>query len=566
MTSSFEGELLWHRWVAHARREPDRDAVVHLSLESEPVRLGRGTLLRRAAAVARRLREAGVRRGDVCALMLRHTAELYPLYLGIAALGAVPSILAYPNARLHPDKFLHGLAGMARRSGLEFLLTEEALATTVRPLLGTEGCTIRDVLFPLGWPQEEEDFLDVSPEAHPDEPCLLQHSSGTTGLQKAVKLSHCAVLRQIEDYAVAIELRADDRIVSWLPLYHDMGLIAAFHLPLATGTPTVQLSPFEWVQAPHLLLEALHTERGTVSWLPNFAYHLLASRVRREDLGNLRLDHVRLLVNCSEPVRAASHAAVIEALGGFGLSEAVLSASYAMAETTFAVTQTRPGMRARELGVSRARLKENLVVPAGAPDDLRVCVSSGHPIPGARIEVRDANGGVLPDGAVGQLWAQSASMFDGYANAPEDTALALVEGWYRTGDVGFVVDGEVYVSGREKDLIIHAGKNLYPEDIEDAVGAVDGVLPGRVVAFGLEDEVTGTEVVCVIAETELGDREELSRLRIAVLRAGMAIDVTIARVYFAPPRWLVKSSSGKLSRKMNRQRLQDGALDEGKTR
>lgn len=564
MSRPHEGELLWDRWVRHALREPERDAIVHLSLDAPPVRMSRASLLRRAAGYAARLATAGVARGHVCALMFRHTAELYPLYLGVSALGAVPSILAYPNARLHPDKFRTGLTGMARRSGLDWLLTEEALDASVRPLLGEPSCTIRDVVFPLSLPAEELDFEPLRPLASPEEPCLLQHSSGTTGLQKAVKLSHRAVLRHVEDYAAAIDLRSDDRIVSWLPLYHDMGLIAAFHLPLATGTATVQLSPFEWVQAPHLLLQALHDERGTLAWLPNFAYNLLASRGLSEELGAVRLDHVRLLVNCSEPVRAASHASAFETLRDLGLSESAFSACYAMAETTFAVTQTRPGARARELSVSRERLKDNVVVPASAEDDVRVCVSSGHPIPGARVEVRGLDGAALPEGSVGHLFVQSSSMFDGYANAVEDTAAALVDGWYRTGDVGFVLDGEVFVSGREKDLIIHAGKNLYPEDIEDVVGKVDGVVPGRVVAFGADDDASGTEVVCVIAETERAEGVERKRLRLDVLRAGMAIDVTIGRVYFAPPRWLVKSSSGKLSRKTNKERLLDGALDEGK--
>jgi acyl-CoA synthetase (AMP-forming)/AMP-acid ligase II/alpha-ketoglutarate-dependent taurine dioxygenase len=511
--------------------------------------------MERAFEFARSLAGSGVERGQVCAIIVRHHPDFHPLYLAVELVGALPAVLAYPNDYLHPDKLRQGLAGMARHSGLDWLLTESALDPLVRPLALGDHATLRGVLHPL-------DGLAASPSVRfepvmprPDDPCLVQHSSGTTGLQKAVRLSHAAVLRHLMQYGRAIALVPEDRVVSWLPLYHDMGLIAAFHLPLAFGVPTVQLNPFEWIQAPALFLDTLSREGGTIGWLPNFAYNLMATRVRDEELDGIRLDQVRLLVNCSEPVRADSQEIFAARFAPYGLRPEALGACYAMAETTFAITQTPPGERAGVLHAARDELRAGSFRPAAPGEEARAVVSSGSLIGGCALRVIDETGADLPDGKVGELVVRSESMFDGYHNAPERTREVLRDGWYRSGDCGFRWHGQVYVTGRKNDLIIVVGKNLYPEDIEDAVGGIEGVIPGRVVAFGVDEAAMGTQQVWVAAETELEGETAHNSLREAIHRAGMAIDVTISTVRLLPPRWLIKSSAGKLSRSTNRERL-----------
>ncbi|HEX9308947.1 MAG TPA: AMP-binding protein [Anaeromyxobacter sp.] len=551
----------WDHWRRHADLCPEREAIVHLSADAPARRWRWRELVQAASGAARWLSRAGVRRGDVCALVVRHHPDFYPLYLGVAALGALPSVLAYPNARLHPDKFRHGLEGMSRRSGLDHLLAEEDLAEVVEPLVHGSGTTIRQVLYPLAALSSEESrsapLVDREPASSGD-PCLLQHSSGTTGLQKPVVLSHQAVLEHVRRYGAALELTDADRIASWLPLYHDMGLIAAFYLPLVCGVPVVQLSPMEWVASPVLLLRAISEERATLCWLPNFAYNFMADRIREDDLDGVRLDGVRMLVNCSEPVRADSHDRFHRRFAAHGLRRGALGACYAMAETTFAVTQTSPGREARTITVDRVELKRGHVVPARDAGSGRRCVSSGAPVSGCAVRIVGEDGRDLPDDRVGEIAISSVSLFDGYRNYPEKTAEVLRDGWYHSGDLGFVHDGECFVVGRKKDLVIVAGNNVLPEDVEDAAGQVPGVIPGRVVAFGAEDEALGTEVLCVVAETEVTGDAERRALRLAVIQAGMAIDLTIARVYLVPPRWLIKSSAGKPARSANKAR----ALDE----
>jgi acyl-CoA synthetase (AMP-forming)/AMP-acid ligase II len=553
--------LLWQRWQEHARSRSEAEALVVWVAGEEPYRWRWGALVRTARAYAGALAARGVKAGQVCALMFRHHRQFCPLYMGVEALGAIPAVLAYPNPRLHPDKFRQGLEGMSQRSGLDWLLTDRALEPMVRPLATKAGSTIREILFPWEWDLAAEKhsggdgFDPVNQGVTADAPCLLQHSSGTTGLQKAVALSHRAVLEHVTRYAEAIELRADDKVVSWLPLYHDMGLIAAFHLALAAGIPSVQIDPFEWVLAPVLMLEAISRERATVSWLPNFAYNFMAENIHDEDLEGIRLDSLRLLVNCSEPVRAESHERFARRFAALGHRRETLSASYGMAEITFAATQSRPGVETRQLPASREELARGRFRPPIDGEAVRVCVSSGRPLRGCELRIVGPEGDEVPDGTVGEIVIQSVSLFDGYRNYPEKTAEVLVDGWYRSGDLGFRWEGEYYVIGRKKDIIIVAGKNLYPEDIEDAVSRVPGILAGRVVAFGVDDPAAGTEQIWVVAETEGSDPAGLRRLRQAVVEAGMQIDVTIVRVHLVPPRWLIKSSAGKPSRSANRERV-----------
>ena len=551
---------VWDLWARLAEQSPESEAILHWSAGQPPFRWLRGDLLRASGNYAEYLERLGVRKGDVCALIIRHRKDFYPIYMAVCALGALPAVLAYPNQRLHPDKFRQGLEGMARKSGLHWVLTERELESITSPLLLGKESTIRGIFFPLEWSEGATEFPGRvrNTEVRPGDPCLLQHSSGTTGLQKAVVLSHRAILEHVHLYGRSIGLNPGDRIVSWLPLYHDMGLIAAFHLPLAAGIPVVQLDPFEWVTAPVIFLDAVSRERGTLGWLPNFAYNLMADRIRDDDLDGIRLDSIRMLINCSEPVRAESHDRFYGRFAPYGFRRNALAACYAMAETTFAATQTPPGSEANRLTVARDAIGKDVVRTPEPQEDARICTSSGAPIPGCEMRIVDDSGVDLPAGRLGEIAIRSVSLFDGYRNNPERTAEVLRDGWCFTGDYGFSHEGEYYVIGRKKDIIIVAGKNVYPEDIEDAVGQVPGILPGRVIAFGIEDRGSGTEQVGVVAETSHPEDQEKKKLRREVVRAGMQIDVTISRVYLAPPRWLIKSSSGKPARRANMDRAVSG--------
>jgi acyl-CoA synthetase (AMP-forming)/AMP-acid ligase II len=502
----------------------------------------------------------GIQKGEVCAIIARHNAMLYPLYMACVCAGAIPAVLAYPNPRLHPDKFREGLEGMGQRSGLDWILTERALEGVLQPLLGDGRSTIRGLQFPF---DASEYWEGVGPgvqpgiahDPRPSDPLLLQHSSGTTGLQKPVLLSHGTVLEHVVEYGRFLGISPEDKVVSWLPLYHDMGLIAALHLPLALGIPTIQLDPFEWVLDPSMLLQAVSAERATISWLPNFAFSMMADKIKEEDLENVALDSLRMVINCSEPVRHADQEKFFCRFANRGLRRDALSSCYAMAETTFAVTQTLPGLEPTTLAVDPKSMSEGEVRPPVQGAAVRVCVSSGQIIPGCHIRIVDEDCNDLGDRRVGEVVIKSATMFDGYRNYPEKTVAAMRDGWYLSGDYGFKDGCDYYIIGRKKDVVIIAGNNIYPEDVETVVNGIAGVIPGRVVAFGEEDPNFGSERLSVIAETPLTDETELRKLRLEIIKAGMAIDLTITNVYLVAPRFLVKSSAGKPSRSANKERV-----------
>lgn len=561
-----DSEILWNRWCANSEQYPDRDAIIHWVAGEEPYRWTFANLISVAESLSVSLMQCEIVKGDVCAIIMRHNKLLYPLYMAITNVGAIPAILAYPNPRLHPDKFRQGLEGMSQRSGLDWILTERELEAPITPLVQNENSTIKGLHFPLEWnarrkvnEQVQAHLAAVHNSIRKSDPLLLQHSSGTTGLQKPVLLSHRAVLQHVEYYGQAIGLNDVDKIVSWLPLYHDMGLIGAFHLPLAFGVPSVQLDPFEWVLVPSLLLEAISKEHGTICWLPNFAYNLLADKILDEDLEGLSLHTLRMVINCSEPIRPESHYRFIKRYLSYRLNPLALSTCYAMAESTFAVTQTPPNVTPSCLSVDRSDLARGHVRVTADGVNTRICVSSGKIIRGCQVRIVDEKRNDVEDGNVGEIAIQSVSMFDGYRNYPEKTAEALIDDWFYSGDYGFKHKDEYYIIGRRKDIIIVAGNNIYPEDVEDAVSKVKGVIPGRVVAFGEEEEETGSEQIAIVAETNVRIETEQNNLRMEIIKAGMAIDLSIKRVYLVPPRWLIKSSAGKPSRKANKERIQNRA-------
>lgn len=555
-------QLVWDYWERNAKEHSQSEAIIHWDALDKPFRWNYASLYQAALIVAENLLAQGVKSGDICSLIIRHNKYFYPIYMGIVAIGAIPTVLAYPNPRIHPDKFVYGLTGISQKSGLDWIITERELEAVINPLIRNENSTIKGSIFALEWlenePNKTVDYKKISEMRHKitfSMPFLLQFSSGTTGLQKGIVLSHKAIVGHVKRYSESLQLSAQDKIVSWLPLYHDMGLIAAFQMPLIYGIPTIQIDPFQWISAPMILFQAISEERATLTWLPNFAYNFLSERIYEEDMDGIILSSMRMFINCSEVVRPESHEIFLKSFSKYGVKKTMFSACYAMAETTFAVTQVAPGEEPAVLTLDRNLLSKRIVKLVDAGNPIKLCASSGKPVSGCILKIIDPKGHELAEDQIGVIAIQSVSLFDGYRNNSEKTNQVMKDNWYLTGDLGFCHNGEYYILGREDDVVIVAGKNIYPEDIEGAVNKVNGVIPGRVVAFGIEDLKTGTQQVCVIAETSCESELEKDTLKLEIIKAGMAIDVTISMVVFVPLRWLIKSSSGKLSRKANKERI-----------
>jgi acyl-CoA synthetase (AMP-forming)/AMP-acid ligase II len=516
------------------------------------------TLMLAAAGYAQALARQGVAPGQVVVIILKHGPELLQAFLGSILHGAIPAIMPFLTEKLLPERYRADLATLFSVTQPSAVVTSLEFESEVRA--ATEGSpSVRTVILAdrvapaltLAWEGLAGQARCAADLA------LLQHSSGTTGLQKGVALSHAAVLNQLSAFKQVTAIGREDVVVSWLPLYHDMGLIAGFLLPVLVGAHLVLMSPFDWVRAPHRLLRSVSEYGGTLSWLPNFAFNFSAQKVRDTQLEGVDLSSWRAVVNCSEPVRLESHQAFLARFQQYGLRPQALQTSYAMAENVFAVTQSQFGASpAVEVIDRHAFLGSGVVQPATAEAPALSLMSSGRPLKNVQVRVISENGLVLPDRTVGELSIRSDCMLDGYYNRPDATGEALRDGWLQTGDYGYISLGEVFVSGRKKDVIIVGGKNVYAQDIEALASEVDGVHPGRVVAFGQFREEQGTEEVVLVVEADLRSTEDREQLAANVRKyVTQNSDIALRRVAVVDDRWIVKTSSGKTARGANKEKF-----------
>ncbi|MGV3719329.1 MAG: AMP-binding protein, partial [Actinomycetota bacterium] len=531
----------------HYQRQPDRLYVRCVLPNGEDAPVTYGRLVERGACFAAALRDAGAAKGDIVVVILPHSADLYCAFFGAILGGQVPSMLAVPSLKLNPEHYRAELEALLRRTQAAAVITDTETAEHLDMSGHTGEASARLIL--------ADDVLTGAPlpdsvAVSPDDLVLLQHSSGSTGLKKGVALSNRAVLHQVRSYAAALELQETDRIASWLPLYHDMGLIACAVAPVITAVPVTALSPFHWITRPASLLRAIHEDRCTLAWMPNFAYEFLAARVRESQLEGVRLDSMRGWINCSEPTIAESHRRFHARFEPYGVREETLLTCYAMAETTFAATQTTARQPARIERVNRDLfLGRRRAAPCESAETPAVEVLSAGPLlPDVEARIVDDAGVPLGERQVGEITLRCGSLFSGYFREPEATAATLRDGWHHSGDLGYLADGHLFVTGRKKDVIIVAGKNLYPQDIERVVSAVPGVYPGRCVALGLDDASIGTQRLIVLAEVEDDRLINSPELQAAVRAAvGERMDCAIDDLRLLPHMWLLKTSSGKIA-------------------
>lgn len=504
-------------------------------------------LLSQSRRYAGALQKKGLETGEVVLILLDHTPELLYAFIGAMQAGAIPSFMPPLTPKQDPAVYWSSHQKLFDRIAPATLLIADHALPALRAHLSTEGLkliTLEDCLAP-----GDCDFrFEPAPSS---EIAFLQHSSGTTGLKKGVALSHRAVLQQVEHYTEALALAPSDCIVSWLPLYHDMGLIACFLLPVLTGTPVVMIDPQEWVVNPKLLFQAIQTHRGTLCWQPNFAFHHLCRTVRPSK--EFDLSSMRAWIDCSEPCRPETFQLFADRFASIGVTPTQLQVCYAMAESVFAVTQTTLGDHYRELAADPEHLRreDKVVSPAKEAPTQRL-LSAGRPITGMEVRVVNRSGDPVPDDTVGEITLRSEFLFAGYYRLDEQTKLKLRDGVYFTGDLGFLREGELYITGRKNDLIIVHGRNYYAHELEYVINQVPGVHPGRNVALGLARPEVGSEDVIVLCEQPLGetpDSESLKkRIKDALLSQANLLPFDVVLV---PPSWLIKTTSGKISRTEN---------------
>jgi fatty-acyl-CoA synthase len=515
---------------------------------------------RRSQVQAALLRDHHVTAGDRVVLIMPQGIPTMTTFVGAMLLGAAPAILAYPNFKVDADKYRKGLAGVTANLAAKVVVIDqefpEDLLGHVHLGNGTELIRARTG----GGFADNVEMPDVT--IQPDSLAFIQHSAGTTGLQKGVALTHTAVLKQLEHLIASLKIDgATDRVYSWLPLYHDMGLIACFMLPIVSHMHVVMQSPLDWVMHPETMLQILDEYKCTLAWLPNFAFQFVPRRTRQRALPQLDLSSVRALINCSEPVRSSSMKEFYEAFAPMGLKSCALHSCYAMAENVFAVTQSDIAQTSgpTRIWADGLQLRSNRrVIPvreetAGAA----AFASSGRLLLNHKLRIVSDSDAALPDGVVGEILVKSDCLFEGYYNRPDLTSQVLTDGWYRTGDLGFYLNGELYVAGRKKDLLIVGGENLYPQDIEEIVAGHPAIHDGRAVAMGLYNPESGTQEIVIIAEVEKAELlAEATAIEQQIRNSVVAeLGVAVRNVFLKPPKWIVKSTAGKAARSSTRDKF-----------
>ncbi|NIS79182.1 MAG: AMP-binding protein [Anaerolineales bacterium] len=533
---------------------PERVAIYWLSQDID-VPITVHSLVHSAAGFARSLADAGIQAGDPLVIILQHERALAEAFFGCVLHGAIPTILPFLTEKLAPHRYRQSLQALLEITQPTAIISYPDFENEVELAIRESGLPITILLADDVRPANSFRFQDLEGASRDvDEIVLLQHSSGTTGLQKGVALSHRSILNQISHYADAIHMTSQDVVVNWLPLYHDMGLIAGFLMPILRSVPTVLMSPFDWVRAPQRLHHAVSRYGGTITWLPNFAYNFCAKKIRDRDLAGVDLSNWRAVINCSEPMRQKSHEMFMQRFERYGLRRDALATCYAMAENVFAITQGGVDTPSQVDEIDRdVFMEQHLARPARRGEEKLAVLSAGVPIAGTRVRVIDEQYQDLPERSIGEIALKSDCMLTGYFNRDDLTAQAFHEGWFLTGDLGYLVGGELYLTGRKKEILIVGGRNIYPQDLEELVSEVQGIHPGRVVAFGVFSDIAGTEDVGIVAEADTKDSEARRKLEERIrLEVNRGSDIVLRYVRVVPRGWVIKTSSGKLAREANR--------------
>ncbi|HLY38012.1 MAG TPA: AMP-binding protein [Candidatus Binatia bacterium] len=541
-----------------ATREPERRALVFVAEDGTRRDVTAAALDADAGRWARGLAGIGIVPGDVILLSMGHSCDLIGAFLGTLYLDAVPCVLPYPGERLDVVVYGERVRAACDASAARAVVSSAAFAPRLRAYVGEAGCRVLAVDEILGKPLADD--VPRNGRRAGDASAFLQFTSGTTGPARAIVHTHCRVLEMIAAKDSKDQYRPGDVVVSWLPLYHDLGLVSGLLTPLVIGVPTVLIAPLHWVRDPRILFTALHEFGGTHCWMPNFALNHCARHVRDRDLEGIDLGRWRALVLGGEPVRLASLELFAERFRAYGFREGALIAGYGMAENIEGATATVEGRPPRVDWVCQRTLHEDRrAVPAEprAAGSTPI-ISCGFPLAGTEVVIASSRGQWLPERHVGEIALRSAYMFPGYHRRPDLTAAAIHDGWFHTGDLGYLADGELYVCGRKKDLIIVGGRNINPEDIETVADAVEGIRPGRSVAFGVDDERLGSERAVLLCELRDAKAADAS-VRLAVERelrqcVVCTLDLALGDVGFVEPGWIVKTSSGKLARAANREK------------
>ncbi|MBB4641136.1 fatty-acyl-CoA synthase [Rhizorhapis suberifaciens] len=510
-----------------------------------------------ALQCAYRLIGHGVRPQDRIALVAETATDFAAMFFGIVYAGAWPVPLPLPTSFGGKESYIDQLSVQLKSCDPRMLFYPAELADMAGD--AARACKVEGRTY--------EGFLALEayqtplPQASTDDICYLQYSSGSTRFPHGVAVTHHALLNNLSAHSHGMQLTDSDRCISWLPWYHDMGLVGCFLSPVANQVSVDYLKTEDFARRPLAWLDLISRNSGTsISYSPTFGYDICARRMSSQTKASDRFDlsRWRIAGNGADMIRPDVMQGFVDAFSDAGFSASAFLPSYGLAEATLAVTIMPPGE-----GIVVELVEETDLSGGDKAEDrpprYRAIVNCGKPAKDMVVEIRDEDGAILPEKAIGKVWTAGPSIMTGYFRDAEATAACLVDGWLDTGDMGYMSEGYLYIVGRAKDMIIINGKNHWPQDIEWAVEQLPGFKAGDIAAFSITTP-GGEETPAVLVHCRTSDNEERSRLRDQIRDKVRSITGMNCVVELVPPRTLPRTSSGKLSRSKARNLYLSGEI------
>ncbi len=531
-----------------AQKEPERPHVYLQGENEEETIITYGKLFSHANTVAKQLQHLGIVLGDTVAIMLPTSEDFFYTFFGILLLGAIP-VSIYPPFR--PDRITEYAmreSTILRNAEVKILVTFEQ-AEKLSEVLSAFVPSLKLVVTAKELQAKMGKISAV--KIKPSHPALVQYTSGSTSTPKGVLLAHENILANIRAIGKATHVTSGDVGVSWLPLYHDMGLIGSWLNCFYHIIPIVIMSPISFLARPERWLWAIHYHRGTLSGAPNFAYELCIRRINDAQIEGLELNSWRLCFNGAEQISPKTLKKFVNRFSSYGFKNETMFPVYGLAESAVALVFPPVPREPKFDYIAREPFeRENLAVSVSpsAPQSLEY-VSVGVAIPDHEVRIVDKENNLLSERKVGALQFRGPSSMIGYYHNLEATKAAYHDGWWKTGDLAYQAEGELYIVGRHKDLIIKAGRNLHPEEIEEATSLVPGIRKGCVIAFGVNDPKWETEKLVVVAETKERDKTKIKQIKAEIIKKiDEVLDIVPDEIVLVAPRTVPKTSSGKLQR------------------
>jgi acyl carrier protein len=541
----------------HAEFDADR-AHIHLLEKNAGREITYGQLLSAASQTAAGLQASGLRRGETVAIMLPTSPEFFTAFFGVLLAGGAAVPIFPPANPQQIEEYVLRQVRVLRHADIRFLITFDRVKTVSR-LMRLRLSSPAEVVTVAAL-REAGTGVRLRP-VEPAHYALVQYTSGSTGDPKGVALTHGNLLANVRAIGDAVRVRPGDAVVSWMPLYSDLGLVGTWLFSLYHAAPITVISPLDFIQRPERWLRAIHDSRGTLSAGPNFGYELCARKAPAWALENVDLSCWRVAVNAGEAVLPATLDRFTERFAPFGFRREAFVAAYGLAENTVALSIPEIGRAPRIDAIDRDVFERTGRAQPTAGHSALQYVSSGRPLPGHEALIVDEHGQPPPERVQGRLVFRGPSCTAGYFRNPESTAAAMLpDGWMDSGDLAYFADGEIFFTGRRKECIIHEGRSLSPQDLEVAAGTVSGVRPGSAVAFGVPDPVSGTERIVIAAETLARNPADVARVKAAVERKlADALELRV-EVELTAPGAVPRTANGKIRRGAVRALYLEGKL------